>query len=95
MIDNRSTSTSEPATDVLSIRASNVMGTQELPLDVDRGLSAGELTRSLVGLMALPDDVVWDLRDDRTSAFLDESLPIGDQLETGARLVVVPKTHLG
>ena len=86
---------SSPSPDVFSIRARNVMGTQELPLEVDRGLPAGDLTRSIVDLMALPEDVVWDLRDDRSCAFLDESRSIGDQVETGARLTVTPKTHLG
>lgn len=85
----------EPSSELFPIRARNVMGTQELPLEVDRGLPAGDLTRSIVNLMALPEDVVWDLRDDRSSAFLDDSRPVGDQVEPGARLTVTPKTHLG
>ena len=85
----------EPSSQAFAIRARNVMGTQELPLEIDRGLPAGDLTRSIVDLMALPEDVVWDLRDDRSSAFLDESRPVGDQVEPGARLTVTPKTHLG
>jgi hypothetical protein len=45
--------------------------------------------------MSLPSDVPWALRDDATSAFLDDGVAIGDQIRTHARLTVTPKTHLG
>ena len=55
-------------------------------------------TRELAGMfaskMALAD-VPWMLRSDETGAFLDEEAPIGDQVATGSRVVLTPKTHLG
>ena len=84
-----------PASDVLALRATNVTGTREMPLEVQRGLSAGDVAGSIANLMALPDDVPWVLRDDRSSAFLDEGRPIGEQLAPGARVTITPKTHLG
>lgn len=80
---------------VLAFRATNVIGSRELPIEVGRELSAGDVTDVIVNRMSLPDDVTWVLRDDRSSAFLDESRPIGDQIEPGARVTVTPKTHLG
>ena len=84
-----------PASDVLAFRATNVTGTREMPLEVQRGLPAGDVAESIANLMALPDDVPWVLRDDRSSAFLDEDLPIGEQLAPGARVTITPRTHLG
>ncbi len=80
---------------LLSFRAGNVTGTRELPVEFGRELSVRDVTDVLVDRMALPDDVSWVLRDDRSSAFLDESRPIGDQLEPGAHVTVTPMTHLG
>jgi hypothetical protein len=84
-----------PPRDVLSFRATNVTGTRELPVEFGRELSAGDVTDVLVDRMSLPEDVSWVLRDDQSSAFLDESRPIGDQLEPGAHVTVTPMTHLG
>ncbi len=79
----------------LSFRAGNVTGTRDLSVEFGRELSAGDVTDVLVDRMSLPDDVSWVLRDDQSSAFLDESRPIGDQLEPGAHVTVTPMTHLG
>jgi hypothetical protein len=43
----------------------------------------------------LPENVPWALRDEQTSAYLDDARPIGEQLHPGARVTVTPKTHLG
>ena len=84
-----------PTPDVLAFRAGNVTGTRELPLEVGRGTTAGEVADGIARMMSLPDDVAYALRDDRSSAFLDEGSPIGDQLAPGARVTITPKTHLG
>jgi len=86
---------SEASSDLFSVFARNVMGTYVLPLEIDRGVPVADLTRSIVEMMSLPDDCVWDLRDEGSSAFLDPSRPVGEQVEAGARLTVTPKTHLG
>jgi hypothetical protein len=63
--------------------------------DVQRSLPAGAVAKALAVRMALPENVPWALRDETTSAFLEDDKPIGDQLGLGARVTVTPKTHLG
>ncbi len=95
MIDTRPVGSSSESLDELSIRARNITGTQDLALEVRRGLPAGELTRSIADLMSLPDDTTWVLRNDDSSAFLDNTRSIGEQIAPGARLTVTPQSHLG
>ena len=79
----------------LSFLATNITGTQSVPIEVDGGLSVRSVTDSIANRMALPDDVSWALRDDESSAYLDDSRPIGSQIEPGTRVTITPKTHLG
>jgi hypothetical protein len=84
------------APDTFSFEASDVTGTQTVVAsDVQRALPAGAVARSLAAWMKLPDNVPWSLRDESTSAFLDEERPIGEQIQPGAKVTVTPKTHLG
>jgi hypothetical protein len=84
------------APDTFSFEASDVTGTQTVVAsDVQRILPAGAVARSLAAWMKLPDNVPWALRDESTSAFLDEERPIGEQIQPGAKVTVTPKTHLG
>ena len=78
----------------LDFRVANVTGTRELPLEVNRHLSVGDVTGSIAELMSLPDDVAWALRADR-GQFLDERGAIGEQLAPGAQVTITPRTHLG
>jgi hypothetical protein len=80
---------------VMTLEASTVTSTRTLDVEVERGLPAGDVTRTLADRMALPEDVPWALRDDGSSVYLDPGRPIGDQVEPGARITVTPKTHLG
>jgi hypothetical protein len=82
------------SSEMLAFRAANVTGTQEIPVEFGRNLSARAVTDSIAHRMSLPDDVPWTLRDDDSSAYIDEERPIGDQIEPGARLTITPKTHL-
>jgi len=82
-------------TEQLEFSASNVTGTQEMPFAFVPGLSVRSVTDSIANRMALPTDVTWTLRDDGSSAYLDEDAPIGDQLERGAHVTITPKAHLG
>jgi hypothetical protein len=63
--------------------------------DVQPATPAGAVARALAGRMQLPNDVPWTLVDEQTGAFLDESRPIGDQIATGSRVSLTPKSHLG
>lgn len=62
---------------------------------VQRSLPAGAIARSLATRMRLPNNVPWTLRSDSSSAYLDEKLPIGDQIEPDSQVTLAPVTHLG
>ena len=79
----------------ISFLASNITGTQSVPVEVNGGLSVRSVADSIAARMALPDDVAWALRDDDSSAYLDESRPIGSQIGPSSRVTITPRTHLG
>lgn len=81
--------------DPLSLELADVTGTHTVVADdVQRSLPAGAIARAVASQFSLPENVPWSLHDDR-GAFLDDEQAIGDQVETGAKLWVSPKTHLG
>jgi hypothetical protein len=89
------TATLEPP-ETLGFEATDVTGMHRVAArDVQRRLPAGAVARALASRMALPDNVPWALRDEATSAYLDDDRPIGDQIEPEAHLTLTPKTHLG
>jgi hypothetical protein len=79
----------------VSFLATNITGTQSVPIEVNGGLTVGSVTESIADRMALPNDVAWALRDDDSSAYLDDNKPIGSQISPGSRVTITPKTHLG
>jgi hypothetical protein len=80
----------------MTFEATDVTGTHTVTAtNVQPSLPAGAVANALAHRMALPTNVPWALRDDATSAFLDDNVAIGDQIITDARLTVTPKTHLG
>ncbi len=81
--------------ELLSFEVSNVTGTQQIPVESPPQLPVRIVTESISHEMALPGDVPWSLRDDGSSAYLDEDAAIGDQIQPGSRVTVVPRTHLG
>jgi hypothetical protein len=84
-----------PSGGALSLELSDVTGTNSVVADdVQRSLPAGAVARAVANQFSLPENVPWSLHDDR-GAFLDDEAPIGDQVTTGAKLWVSPKTHLG
>lgn len=89
------TATLEPP-ETFGFEATDVTGMHRVEArDVQRRLPAGAVARAVASRMALPDNVPWALRDEATSAFLDDETPIGEQIGPDARLTVTPKTHLG
>ena len=80
---------------LVSFQATTVTGSQEIPVEIEPGISVRAVTDSIAHRMGLPQDVAWSLRDDGSSVYLDDSRPIGDQIESGTRISVTPKTHLG
>ena len=88
--------TDDPILDLLEFEVTDVTETQTVVAkDVQRDLPAGAVASALASRMSLPTDIPWGLRDNRTSAFLDDNAAIGDQISPDASLTVTPKTHLG
>ncbi len=84
------------ANEFIRFLATDVTGTHELEVeDLQRTLPASEVARTLASRMSLPDNVPWALRDEATSAYLDDKVAIGDQIATDARVSITPRTHLG
>jgi hypothetical protein len=87
----------QAASGSLAFECSDVTGTQTVAVsDVHGAAPAGAVAKALASRMALPDNVPWSLRDDASGKYLEDDAAIGEQVtETGARLTVIPKTHLG
>ncbi len=76
--------------------ATDVTGNTSLhTTDIQPELPAGAAARTLAARMQLPDNVPYTLRNESTSVYLDEALPIGDQVEADTTLTITPKSHLG
>lgn len=90
---DRRSAPSGPA--LLAFHVTNVTRNLEIPVEIGSGIRVDAVTAAIAQRMSLPDDVVWALRDDDTSAFLDEGRAIGDQIAPGAHVTMIPKTHLG
>jgi len=76
------------AVDVTNTRSLNARGVQY-------STPVRAVTRAFAARMDLPGNVPWALRNDRTGAILDEERPIGEEIESGARVVLTPRSHLG
>jgi hypothetical protein len=86
----------EMLVDPLSFSATDVTGMHELDFDgVDGHRLVGDVAMTVAGAMDLPTSVPWALRDDRSARMLQEDRPMGVQVQRGAKLVVIPKSHLG
>ena len=84
-----------PAGATFDFEATDVTGTHTLRAEkVQRTLPAGAVANALANRMSLPTNVPWALRDDTTSAFLDDALAIGDQIGPDARVTLTPTTRL-
>ena len=76
------------ATDVTAMRSQSVRG-------VPRSTPAGPLARTLAERMDLPTDTPWSLRSDATGTILEDDKPIADQISSGERVTLTPRSHLG
>lgn len=81
--------------DVLSLELADVTGSHSVVAnDVQRALPAGAVARATANRFSLPENTPWALHDDQ-GAFLDDEVAIGDQVDSGAKLWISPKAHLG
>jgi hypothetical protein len=94
-MDTEMLATAPPGESSFRFRATDITGTLEMEVeDLQASVPAGAVARTLAHRMELPTDVPWTLRDER-GAYLDEEGQIGAQLQSDARVVLTPKTHLG
>ena len=76
--------------------ATDVTGTHTVEVtDVEPSLPAGAIARSIASRIGLPDDVPLALRSDSSSAYLEDDVAIGDQIESDTNITIFPRTHLG
>jgi hypothetical protein len=94
IMDTESLVATPPRFSSLRFRATDVTGSLEVEAEMQPGVPAGAVARTLAQRMELPTDVPWALRDDR-GAFLDDERQIGEQIAADATVTLTPKTHLG
>lgn len=81
--------------DPLSFTVMDVTARNTMEIDnVDGFRTAGDVAMSMASLMELPESAPYSLRDDVKAQMLDDEIPVGRQIETGAQLVVIPKANL-
>lgn len=83
--------------DPLSFSVSDVTGMHTLELEgVDGHRQVSDVALSVAELMDLPTNTTpYALRDESRAKMLTDDRPLGDQVEEGAKLVVIPKAILG
>lgn len=82
--------------DPLTFSVSDVTGTKSMDFGgVDGHRPASEVALSVAELLELPTNNPYSLRDDTNSRMLLDDRPLGSQVEKDAKLVVIPKAHLG
>ena len=80
----------------LSFQAFDVTGSFSVDLtEIQGALPVSTVAATVATMMHLPENIPYALRDDLSTQYLDDSMPIGDAIQPGARLTITPKTHLG
>lgn len=79
-----------------SFIATDVTNVHRLEVDnVPATMPAGAVAKALAERMLLPPNTPYALRNDETSAYLEEDAAIGDQLSPNASVTLTPRAHLG
>ena len=82
--------------DPLSFSVSDVTGMRSLDIGgVDGHRPASDVAMSVADLLELPTNTPYSLRDDTNARMLLDDRPLGSQVDMDAKLVVIPKAHLG
>lgn len=85
-----------PVVDPLEFTATDVTGSNFLEFPAIDGYRLTEdVASSVAEAMELPTNVPWALRDDESARMLQDDRPIGSQIRPKAKLIVIPKSHLG
>lgn len=82
--------------DPISFSVRDVTDTYEMDYEgCDGHRSAGDVAASIAAEFGMDASKPYALRDtDKLNLLLDD-IPLGAQIKTGARLVAIPKPHLG
>ena len=93
----RSTTTRATKPGSISFTARDITGQHEISVDnMPSDAPAGEVARALANRLNLPANVPWSLRSDTSVQYLKDDVDLASQLpETGAKLTISPRTHLG
>ena len=91
------TAPERPVADPVSFSVMDVTGTKHLDYEgVDGYRLVSDLAASVAAQMELPNNVPYSIRDDERASMLADDVPLGQQIPANsARLVVLPKSHLG
>jgi hypothetical protein len=84
------------ASTTLNFQAYDVTGSFSVDVkDIQGAIPVSTMAATVATMLHLPENVPYALRDDFSSQYLDDAMPIGDAIKSGARLTITPKTHLG
>ena len=91
------TATERSTSRTISFTARDITGVHEITVDdMPADAPAGDVARSLANRLNLPTNVPWSLRSDTSAEYLKDDVDLASQLpETGAKLTISPRTHLG
>jgi hypothetical protein len=90
------TATDTPVADPLNFSVSDVTGMHELEWEnCDGHRMAGEVAHSIAAEFGLDTATPYSLRDVENLRMLLDDRPIGSQVDSGVKLVAIPKPHLG
>jgi hypothetical protein len=81
--------------DSISLTFTDVTGMRELSAEFPRATPVRSVTQTVVNRLSLSSNTPWQLRSDRTSAYLADDASIGSQIGPSERVTVTPKAHLG
>jgi hypothetical protein len=81
--------------DAFTLTASDITRTNVATGRFQRTAPVSAVAQALATHMRLPQTTPWALRDSRRGHFLDDTQPIGAQVDDGAQVDLVPKAHLG
>jgi hypothetical protein len=83
--------------DPLSFSVEEVTGMRSVQVQgVDGHRATADVASSMASMLDLPSNTPYALRDEGQARMLADDRPIGSQLpQKGARLVCIPKSHLG
>lgn len=83
-------------TATLSLEASDVSGQRVVEKhDVPADMTVGELVRSLLAEMQLPENVPYQIRLDREGRHVNYSERVSDAFQTGDRVTIQPSIDAG